>query len=143
VFPFPFLFLFLFLSRSAALHGSVVMSSRLELVFHALLNGKVPRAWMDVSYPSRKAVAAYLVDLVARVAEFSKWVADGRPATFWLPGFFFTQVRAAAWPLRRSARCSEPRSACAFDAAVATGVPDRHSAGARAPVHHPHRRPRV
>jgi dynein heavy chain len=68
------------------------MTPDLEATFLALLNGKVPRSWLAVSYRSRKPVGAYVTDLVARCAMFTKWVASGTPQEFWLPGFSHTQA---------------------------------------------------
>lgn len=75
----------------AAIRGEVVMSIKLEGVFNAVVNGLVPDLWKTVSYPSLKPLASYVADLLARLAYFATWVADGPPVAFWLPGIFFTQ----------------------------------------------------
>jgi dynein heavy chain len=68
------------------------MTPDLEAAFLSLLNGKVPRTWLAVSYRSRKPVASYVTDLVARCTMFSQWIATGTPREFWLPGFSHTQA---------------------------------------------------
>lgn len=49
-----------------ALKGMIVMSAQLEQVADSVTVGRVPAAWMAVSYPSLKPLASYVQDLVAR-----------------------------------------------------------------------------
>ena len=74
-----------------AMRGLIVMSSSLEGVAGELFMGRVPTLWKGRSYPSRKPLAGYVADLHRRLEFFTTWIASGKPAAFWLPGFFFTQ----------------------------------------------------
>jgi dynein heavy chain len=67
------------------------MSSDLEGVGTALLNGQVPDLWRARSYPSLKPLASYVAHLNKRLAMLERWYEKGKPVVFWLPGFFFTQ----------------------------------------------------
>jgi len=74
-----------------ALQGLVVMSTALEQVADDLFFGRVPSMWLDRSYPSLKPLGGYVLDLVQRLEFFDKWVDEGVPILYWMPGFFFTQ----------------------------------------------------
>ncbi|KAJ3281611.1 Dynein heavy chain 6, axonemal [Borealophlyctis nickersoniae] len=74
-----------------AVKGLVVMSSELELVFKSLLNNEVPQAWANHAYPSLKPLASWVKDFHKRMDFINDWAANGQPASFWLPGFFFPQ----------------------------------------------------
>lgn len=52
---------------------------------------QVPEMWSRVAYPSLKPLAGWIQDYHARVAFMRNWLANGPPACFWLPGFFFPQ----------------------------------------------------
>jgi dynein heavy chain len=69
------------------------MSSELEAMGLALLNNQVPSIWARTAYPSLKPLAAWVKDFRARMAMMHSWITDGEPPCFWLPGFFFPQVR--------------------------------------------------
>ena len=74
-----------------ALDGRIVMSTQLEKVMGEILVGHVPALWMSRSYPSRKSLSGYIADLGDRTNFLDKWIDEGSPSCFWLPGFFFTQ----------------------------------------------------
>merc|ERR1712054_146067 len=78
-------------SIKEALKGLVVMSSELEAIVGALFNGQVPEVWAKKAYPSLKPLASWVSDLVARLSFFSSWISDGKPSSYWISGFFFTQ----------------------------------------------------
>lgn len=74
-----------------ALKGLVVMSAELETMANAIFNQKVPPQWEKKAYPSLKALASWVDDLLERVKFLTKWVDTGIPPVFWLSGFFFPQ----------------------------------------------------
>ena len=74
-----------------AIKGQVVMSQDLDLMYGSLLNNKVPELWSRVAPPSLKHLAAWVVDLHLRIASVRDWLRNGKPASFWLSGFFFLQ----------------------------------------------------
>lgn len=55
-----------------------------------MYNGKIPEIFKPLSYPSLKGLGSYLKDLKARIGFFEKWIREGAPANYWLPGFHFT-----------------------------------------------------
>lgn len=78
-------------SLQKALRGEAVLSQELEAMADSLFNGFVPALWSTVAYPSLKPLGSWTDDLLDRLSMFASWLANGPPAVFWLPGFFFTQ----------------------------------------------------
>jgi dynein heavy chain len=75
-----------------AVKGLILLSDNLDKVGQSLLIGKVPAMWLKKSFPSLKPLGSYVKELCDRVDFFQKWINDGPPVVFWLPGFFFTQA---------------------------------------------------
>ncbi|KAG2430891.1 hypothetical protein HXX76_009864 [Chlamydomonas incerta] len=75
-----------------ALRGLVLMSGDLEALGNAMYDGRVPKLWMDKSYPSLKPLASYVADLIERCRLMSDWVEHGPPPVFWISGFYFTHA---------------------------------------------------
>jgi dynein heavy chain len=76
-------------SLSKASQGLVLMSTDLDQMQQELLNNQVPALWGQVSYPSLKPLASWIVDLKERLDFMENWTKKGHPACFWLSGFFY------------------------------------------------------
>jgi dynein heavy chain len=74
-----------------AIAGTAIMNQELEEVYSKLLMFKVPDAWHKVSYPSLKPLVSWIADFHERIKFIQKWIDEGKPSAYWLPGFFFTQ----------------------------------------------------
>ncbi|CAH1393775.1 unnamed protein product [Nezara viridula] len=75
-----------------AVKGEIVMTADLEAVASALLTSRIPAQWAKVSYPSLKPLGSYIVDFIKRLNFLETWFREGKPESFWLSGFFFTQA---------------------------------------------------
>ncbi|KAJ9446655.1 Dynein-1-beta heavy chain [Diplonema papillatum] len=75
-----------------AVKGLVVMSGELDEVYKALFINTVPGAWQSKAYPSLKPLASWVANLAERLEMIEKWYKDGKPACFWISGFFFPQA---------------------------------------------------
>ncbi|KAA0196090.1 Dynein heavy chain 1 axonemal [Fasciolopsis buskii] len=75
-----------------ALKGLVVMSASLEDMAGSLFDNRVPLMWANKAYPSLKPLAAWVDDLLQRVAFIQDWIDRGVPSVFWISGFFFPQA---------------------------------------------------
>ncbi|KAF1334347.1 Dynein heavy chain, partial [Globisporangium splendens] len=74
-----------------AINGLIVMSSELDNLYSAFLNGRVPQLWGAVSFASLKPLGFWVKDLLERVAFFRQWLAHGEPVVFALQVFLFPQ----------------------------------------------------
>ena len=74
-----------------AIKGMIPMSGAIELTLRMLFDGKVPKAWQDVSYPSLKPLGSYISDLKQRLDFFRAWLNNGSPVVYEISKFFFTQ----------------------------------------------------
>ncbi|CAG5048847.1 unnamed protein product [Parnassius apollo] len=80
------------LDLQKAVKGLIVMSPALDMMSNAMLLGRIPDNWCKISYPSLKPLPSYVIDLVERLKMLETWYENGKPSTFWLSGFFFTQA---------------------------------------------------
>ena len=48
--------------------------------------------WSKQAYPSLKPLAAWVNDLIARLAFLNNWIDHGCPSIYWISGFFFPQA---------------------------------------------------
>ena len=108
----------------------------------------MPEAWAAKAYPSLEPLAAWVDDLLARLAFIGDWAARGKPDVYWLSGFFFPQVRPIA-AQSQSSDCSVQRFRFFFGSysqmaalprqSSPLGLPDRHAPELCAPLRPPHR----
>jgi dynein heavy chain len=75
-----------------ALVGQVVMSEDLDAVSSSMYDLQVPEMWMSKGYPSLMPLTGWSNDLIQRLDFLNKWIENGIPVHFWLPGFFFPQA---------------------------------------------------
>lgn len=74
-----------------AIAGTVIMNKELEEVYQKLLVFKVPNTWHRVSYPSLKPLTSWVADYKLRIEFIQNWIDNGKPISYWISGFFFTQ----------------------------------------------------
>lgn len=98
-----------------AIKGLVVMSSELEQVYTTLLNNQVPALWERVGYPSLKPLGSWVKDYHQRVVFIRKWLTEGAPSSFWLPGFFFPQGFLTGVLQTHARKYSQPIDALNFE----------------------------
>lgn len=60
----------------------------LDLIFNALLNGRVPPLWLK-TYPSLKPLGSWTRDLLQRIDQLARWVEGTYPNYYWLSGFTY------------------------------------------------------
>ena len=70
------------------IHGIVLISEELEIIYDNLYLGKVPVSWAQCYY-SLKSLASWMTDLEHRVEQLSSWAFKGQPNVFWISGFSF------------------------------------------------------
>ncbi|KAL1506278.1 hypothetical protein ABEB36_005670 [Hypothenemus hampei] len=75
-----------------AIQGLVAMSPALEAFSTSLILARIPFNWVSVSYPSLKNLPNYISDFLNRIDFLQKWFTTGKPPTYWISGFFFTQA---------------------------------------------------
>lgn len=104
------------------LRGLVVMSVELEEIYAAMLEARVPKAWL-ASYASLKPLGSWARDLVLRVEHFARWAATIHPPVlFWLAAFTFPTGCLTA-VLQTEARRSEvPIDQLTWEFAVSTAA---------------------
>ncbi|XP_049547176.1 dynein axonemal heavy chain 12 [Anopheles darlingi] len=75
-----------------AIAGLIALTPQLEAVYGAVQHRRIPASWAKRSYPSLKPIGSYVTDFRRRLDFLRSWHDDGKPDTFWLSGFYFTQA---------------------------------------------------
>jgi dynein heavy chain len=75
-------------SLKLAIAGTIVMSPDLANALDALFMARVPAAWVKVSQLVAPNMGVWFVNMLNRAEQFTNWLRNGRPNTFWLTGFF-------------------------------------------------------
>jgi dynein heavy chain len=70
-----------------AIDGTIIMSSTLQDALDNMYDARVPTAWKGISWLS-SSLGFWFTELVLRQQQFYSWIFDGRPACFWMTGFF-------------------------------------------------------
>lgn len=60
----------------------------LDLIFTALLSGRVPPLWLK-TYPSLKPLGSWTRDLLQRIDQLARWAEGTYPPYYWLSGFTY------------------------------------------------------
>jgi dynein heavy chain len=91
-----------------ALAGRVPMTDQLEELVADLNAGRVPDVWSRRGYASRKPLASWSADLLARLRYFDVWASTAQPDEFWLPAFFVPEAFLTAVLQNHARRLSKP-----------------------------------
>lgn len=98
--------------------GRIVMTPLLEEIAGSLIVNKVPCSWMKKSYPSLKKVGSYIKDFVRRLNFLKQWFDVGKPSSFWLSGFYFTQAFLTGVMQNYARKFKLPIDTLTFDFAI-------------------------
>ncbi len=60
----------------------------------ALYNARIPKDWLAKSWEA-STLGNWFAGLLARHDQLARWLANGRPKSYWLTGFFNPQARTA------------------------------------------------
>lgn len=75
-----------------AIDGTIIMSENLRDALDNMFDARVPTNWKKISWESA-TLGFWFTDLLDRNQQFSTWLFEGRPTSFWMTGFFNPQVR--------------------------------------------------
>ena len=70
------------------LNGSILIDNEHEEVLKSIVLNKVPKMWLDVSFPSVANLTDYITDLRNRVFFVDNWIRNGDPIIYKIGAFF-------------------------------------------------------
>ncbi|KAL6445584.1 hypothetical protein ACFW04_000844 [Cataglyphis niger] len=73
-----------------AIEGVIIMSEELRDALDNMYDAKIPKIWKARSWESA-SLGFWFTELLERNQQFSTWLQTGRPAKFWMTGFFNPQ----------------------------------------------------
>lgn len=73
-----------------AIEGTIIMSESLRDAFDNIYDARVPKVWKRGSWLS-STLGFWFSELIERNIQFTNWCFNGRPAAFWMTGFFNPQ----------------------------------------------------
>ena len=74
-----------------AFQGLIPLTDEFEEVANQVVSNKTPYQWIKASYPSKKPIGSWIIDLEDRIKFFNNWINNGIPYQFLFSAFFFTQ----------------------------------------------------
>ncbi|KAI3432720.1 hypothetical protein D9Q98_004263 [Chlorella vulgaris] len=117
-----------------AIAGTIALSDELLGALDALFNARVPPRWAKVSWEASGS-GSWFAGLLAGHDQLARWLAGGRPKSYWMSGFFNPQgfltavkqevARRNKWPLDAvllSSGCTKYADESAVKAAPEDGV---------------------
>ncbi|XP_052831159.1 dynein axonemal heavy chain 5-like [Octopus bimaculoides] len=78
------------LDLKLAIDGAIIMNEHLRHALDAMFNARIPSYWQKISWESSN-LGFWFTELSDRNAQFRSWCFEGRPAAFWMTGFFNPQ----------------------------------------------------
>lgn len=117
------------------IRGEVLMTEFLETVYANLVFGKVPKAWVDSSYPTLKPLGSWVSDLKRRIEFVTQWLERGHGLgnesagatstvaplqSYWLGGLFFPQGFLTAVLQAHARLFNVPIDSLTFETTVTT-----------------------
>nr|XP_031825788.1 dynein heavy chain 8, axonemal [Nomia melanderi] len=73
-----------------AIEGVIIMSEELRDSLDSIYDARIPKTWKMKSWES-SSLGFWFTELLDRNKQFSTWLFSGRPAKFWMTGFFNPQ----------------------------------------------------
>lgn len=73
-----------------AIEGTIIMNEQLRDALDNIYDARIPKIWLRGSWAS-SSLGFWFTELLERDDQFRTWCMKGRPAIFWMSGFFNPQ----------------------------------------------------
>ncbi|CAH8437868.1 unnamed protein product [Dicrocoelium dendriticum] len=73
-----------------AIDGTIIMSENLRNALDSIFDARIPSIWRKISWEAT-TLGFWFTALLDRNAQFSAWLFEGRPLSYWMTGFFNPQ----------------------------------------------------